>query len=325
MSRPSCRSRPGPGSFVLIDKKHIVNMGETSEDFWQRFAVNLQSGIIYSKGNQTTQYNISSSVTYARPRWAAASTSTPPFPRTRAPTPPPATSSASMPITCCRGRTTSCGGQVGFLQSTEQGIDLRTNVGGGVGKYLKHSGRVSVSLLGGLGWQNTNYSPTEESEGTPGHSGPAGQQQPAGRDLQQDQPGSDRQRAPGALRARPFLLQHQRQLLRQALEQPHLQPVVLRQLGHQAAGDATRPAITASAPDWDGASGIAGRRSRPRPSGPARSVPRPGVLQSSTPCPGQRTCTLPCGPCGAPGPLASSRPSSWPPAHRRARRPTCST
>ncbi len=60
----------GPGSFVLIDKKQIVNMGETSEDFWQRFAVNLQSGIIYSKGNQSAQYNISSSVTYARPRWA---------------------------------------------------------------------------------------------------------------------------------------------------------------------------------------------------------------------------------------------------------------
>ena len=73
----------GPGNFVLIDKTRIVNMGETSEDFWQRFAVNLQSGIIYSKGNSSTQYNISSSVTYARPRWAMASISTPPFHPTR--------------------------------------------------------------------------------------------------------------------------------------------------------------------------------------------------------------------------------------------------
>jgi hypothetical protein len=68
----------GPGSFVLIDKTRIVNMGETSEDFWQRFAVNLQSGIIYSKGNSSTQYNISSPSAYA-PTLGRASTSTPPF------------------------------------------------------------------------------------------------------------------------------------------------------------------------------------------------------------------------------------------------------
>ena len=156
----------GPGSFVLIDKKHIVNMGETSENFWQRFAVNLQSGIIYSKGNSTTQYNLSSTVTYARPRWAAALDFN------------SALSANSGANTSTRNQLSLdayhllpwknyfFGGQVGFLQSTEQGIDLRTNVGGGVGKYLKHSGRVSVSLLGGLAWQNTQYSPTQNSEGT---------------------------------------------------------------------------------------------------------------------------------------------------------------
>jgi hypothetical protein len=44
-----------------------------------------------------------------------------------------------------------------FLQSTEQGIQLQTSLGGGIGRYLKNTNRASVSLLGGLAWQGTNY------------------------------------------------------------------------------------------------------------------------------------------------------------------------
>ena len=154
----------GPGSFVLIDKKRIVQMGETSENFWQRFAVDIQSGIIYSKGNQSTQYNISSSVTYPRPRWSASLSFN------------SALSASSGVDASTRNQLDLSAyhllpwknyfyaGQVGLLQSTEQGIDLRTNVGGGIGRYMKHSSRVSVSLLGGLGWQNTQYSPTADPE-----------------------------------------------------------------------------------------------------------------------------------------------------------------
>ena len=102
----------GPGSFVLIDKKRIVNMGETSEDFWQRFAVDLQSGIIYSQGQLSPPSTTSVPRSPMRGRAGRpASTSTPRSPRARAPTPPPATSSTSTPITCCPGRTTSTPGR----------------------------------------------------------------------------------------------------------------------------------------------------------------------------------------------------------------------
>lgn len=154
----------GPGDFVLIDKKRIVQMGETSEKFWERFAVNIQSGVIYSKGNQSTQYNISSSVTYPRPRWAASIAFN-------------SSLSASSGVDASTRNQLGVSayhllpwknffyaGQVGFLQSTEQGIDLRSSVGGGVGKYLKHSGQFSVAALAGLGWQNTRYSPTADPE-----------------------------------------------------------------------------------------------------------------------------------------------------------------
>ena len=49
------------------------------------------------------------------------------------------------------------GGLGSFLQSSEQGINLQTTLGGGVGRYLKNSNRAKISLLGGFAWQGTQY------------------------------------------------------------------------------------------------------------------------------------------------------------------------
>jgi len=154
----------GPGSVVIIDKTHIVNLGETSENFWQRFAVDLQSGIIYSKGNQSAQYNISSSVTYARPRWAVGLDFNSALSSNAGASASTRNQLNADAYHLLPWRNYFYAGQLAFLQSTEQGIDLRTNVGGGIGRYLKHSGRVSLSLLGGLAWQNTQYTPTASAE-----------------------------------------------------------------------------------------------------------------------------------------------------------------
>ena len=46
-------------------------MDMTSAKFFQRFNGYINTGIIYSKGNQSTQYSLGSQVTYPRERWAA--------------------------------------------------------------------------------------------------------------------------------------------------------------------------------------------------------------------------------------------------------------
>ena len=46
-------------------------MDVTSTKFFQRFNGYINTGIIYSKGNQSTQYSLGSQVTYPRERWAA--------------------------------------------------------------------------------------------------------------------------------------------------------------------------------------------------------------------------------------------------------------
>jgi Protein of unknown function, DUF481 len=45
-----------------------------------------------------------------------------------------------------------------FLQSSEQGINAQLTVGGGIGRYLKHTNQTTIAVLGGLAWQETHYS-----------------------------------------------------------------------------------------------------------------------------------------------------------------------
>ena len=45
-----------------------------------------------------------------------------------------------------------------FLNSEEQGLDLRTSIGGGGGRYLLRSSAQHLAVGGGIAWTNENYS-----------------------------------------------------------------------------------------------------------------------------------------------------------------------
>ena len=53
-----------------------------------------------------------------------------------------------------------------FLQSSEQGINLQSTLGGGVGRYFRNTNRSSLSVLGGMAWQGTNYEPSIAPQGS---------------------------------------------------------------------------------------------------------------------------------------------------------------
>jgi hypothetical protein len=59
------------GKEVAIDQSRLVEMIQTSEKFWQRLSGDVSWGITYSKGNQSTQYNLGSQTAYVRERWNA--------------------------------------------------------------------------------------------------------------------------------------------------------------------------------------------------------------------------------------------------------------
>jgi len=148
-----------PENKVALDSSHIVEVAVTSEKFFQRFTGGLNFGTIYSKGNQSVQYNISGLAAYPRERWAAQA-------------------GVSSNLSTASGTSTSTHNQLtlggmhllpwnnyfyagfdGFLQSSEQGIAHQNYVGAGIGRYLKNTNRATITLLGGFAWQNTVYNP----------------------------------------------------------------------------------------------------------------------------------------------------------------------
>jgi len=146
---------------VVLDSSHVVDVAVTSRKFFQRFTGGVNFGTIYSKGNQSVQYNISGLAAYPRERWGGAEAGI----RSNLSTASGTTTSTHNQLTL--GGTHLLpwnnyfyGGFDGFLQSSELGIAHQNYVGGGIGRYLKNTNRTTISVLGGFAWQNTVYNPT---------------------------------------------------------------------------------------------------------------------------------------------------------------------
>ncbi len=151
------------GQETVLPRKEIVTMAETSDRFWQRFSGDINSGIIYSKANQNTQYTLGADLEYLRPRWSAGAGYDSSL-----------SSSSGTSSAATRNQLTLSAmhllpwnhyfysGLGSFLQSSEQDIRLQTNLAGGIGRYLKNTNNSLITVVGGLAWQNINYKQTAE-------------------------------------------------------------------------------------------------------------------------------------------------------------------
>ncbi|HEX8800716.1 MAG TPA: DUF481 domain-containing protein [Terriglobales bacterium] len=144
---------------VKLERPNVVQMDQTSERFWQRFNGQINSGITYTKGNQSTQYNLGANVAYPRERWDASASYN-------------STLSTSSGVTATTRNQFSLAGEhlmrwdnwfyaglAGLLQSSVQEINLQTSIGGGIGRYLANTNFARIYVLGGFGYQRTQYSP----------------------------------------------------------------------------------------------------------------------------------------------------------------------
>jgi hypothetical protein len=147
-----------PGKEVVVPEGKIIKLSQTSEGFWHRFDGAVNTGLLFSKGNESVQYNVSSQVAYNRERWSAQAAFNSSF-----------ASNSGAPITTrnqtdlgtmrlLRWNNWFYAGSASFLQSSVQEISLQTTLGAGVGRYIKNTNRASIYVLGGLGWQNAAYS-----------------------------------------------------------------------------------------------------------------------------------------------------------------------
>ena len=148
-----------PEKEVVFDSPQIVSIVETSDKFWRRFNGELSFGVIYSKGNDSTQYTLGSQTMYLRERWSAEANLNS---NLSSSTGTSASTRNSLDLSAKRllpWNKYFYSGLGSFLQSSAQGIKLQTSVGGGLGRYFKDTNRSKISLLGGLSWQSTDYHP----------------------------------------------------------------------------------------------------------------------------------------------------------------------
>jgi putative salt-induced outer membrane protein YdiY len=146
-----------PEKKVTVEKQQIANLDQTSSSFWERWNGSLGSGFSYTKGNESSQYNLNSSIGYLEDRWSAGAT-------------------YSSYLTANAGASTSTRNQLtvsgqrlmrwnnwyytglfSFLQSSVQGIQSQDTFGGGVGRNLINRGSSFWTVYGGFAWQQINY------------------------------------------------------------------------------------------------------------------------------------------------------------------------
>ena len=145
----------------VVNRSQVIRMVATSDKFWERFNGDVNFGVIYSKGNESTQFTLGSNTVYVRERWNAGYDFDSNLSSTSGVNTSTRNSLALTAFHLLPPKNWLCGGVGGFLQSSEQSISLQTLVGGGIGRYLKNTNRANLMVLGGVAWQDTKYEPTK--------------------------------------------------------------------------------------------------------------------------------------------------------------------
>ncbi len=145
------------GNPIKLEKMQVIDMEETDLSFWRRFNGQVGMNSIYSKGNQSFQYNLNTDIAYPRPRWSAAVAYSSNF----------SSNSGNSSVTRNESQLTAqrllrwnnwyYAGLLDFLQSSEQGIQLQSTFGGGIGRYIKNTNNTLISVYSGVAWQNIAY------------------------------------------------------------------------------------------------------------------------------------------------------------------------
>ena len=139
-------------------------MFQTWEHFWRRFNGAINSGFTYSKANQSTQYNFSAEANYPRERWSAGARFTSSLTGNTGVTTSTRNNGAGYFRHLLRWNNWFYTGIGSLLQSSEQDIQLQSNIGGGIGRYLTNTNRATILVFGGLAYQNTKYTQTATHE-----------------------------------------------------------------------------------------------------------------------------------------------------------------
>jgi hypothetical protein len=145
------------GITVELPRTQVTKMDEGFPRFWQRFNGSVGLGAIYNKGNQSTQYSLSTDVDYPRERWAASTSYNSTLSSSQGTSPSSRNQIDASAYRLMPWNNWYYKGATDFLQSSEQGIDLQSTFAGGIGRYLKNTNHLAITLTGGFAYQRITY------------------------------------------------------------------------------------------------------------------------------------------------------------------------
>jgi hypothetical protein len=150
-----------------LQRSNVVEMAQTSESFWRRLSGYVDSGLIYTKGNNTTQYNLGGEVRLRRDLWSASANYASTLSKSSEVDASTRNQLNLRAYHLIGGKRWFYDGAAQFLQSSQQGINLQTTAGGGIGRLLKDTNNARISINGGLAYQSTVYQPSVGTQSPP--------------------------------------------------------------------------------------------------------------------------------------------------------------
>jgi len=148
------------GNKAELARTQVTKMDQGFQKFWDRFDGSVGIGAIYNKGNESTQYSLSTDVDYPRERWAAAASYDSTLSASQGTSPSSRNQIDASAYRLMRWNNWYYKGTANFLQSSEQGIDLQSTFAAGIGRYLRNTNHVSITLTGGFAYQRISYQQT---------------------------------------------------------------------------------------------------------------------------------------------------------------------
>jgi len=149
-----------------------VPLGEVSvlqpleRSFWARFDTGLDFGYSMTQANSATQLTLGGNLLY-RDKQVIDTVLVNVFKSTQSNAPDTQRWDLGNDFRYLLGERWYANTTQDFLNSDEQGLDLRTTIGGGGGRYILRSASQHLALGGGLAWTNEDYTdplvPTKDS------------------------------------------------------------------------------------------------------------------------------------------------------------------
>ena len=136
----------------------VVSIESTERSFWAQLKGSIDVGFGFTSGNSQTQNNLTANVEYPGTRFEVGTNLTSSVTSTEG---IDDTNRHELSTTSqiYLSRKLFIGNILSFLTSSQQNLDLRTTVGGGLGRYVIRTNRTQLSWLAGAAYTRELYDP----------------------------------------------------------------------------------------------------------------------------------------------------------------------